>query len=154
MPQSLSQLWVHIIFSTKERYPFLKESAIQERLHDYIKAICHKQKCNAVIVGGVEDHVHILASLHKSITLSALVEEIKKSSSKWIKTLDVSKDILSQFYWQSGYGAFSVSQSNLEPVSLYIKNQHQHHKKQNFQDELRKILTLHKIAYDEKYLWS
>ena len=152
MSQSLAQLWVHLIFATKERYPFLKNLIVQKKLHDYIKAICAKQNCATVIVGGTEDHIHLLVNLHRTITLSHLVEEIKKSSSKWIKTLNFSEELLSQFYWQSGYGAFSVSQSNVKHVRLYIKNQRQHHQKQNFQDEFKKFLTQHEIDYDEKYL--
>jgi putative transposase len=154
MSQSLSQTWVHIIFSTKKRHPFLKDSVIQQRVHDYIKATCCKQNCTAVIVGGVEDHVHILANLHKTIALSDLVEEIKKSSSKWIKTLHGNGSVLDRFYWQNGYGAFSVSQSSVEAVKFYIKNQHEHHYKQNFQDEFRKFLTQHKMTCNEKYLWD
>ncbi len=151
MSQSLSQLWVHIIFSTKNRHPFLKDALVRERLYDYIKAICHTKNCNAKIVNGIEDHLHILVSLHKNISLSKLVEEIKRSSSKWIKTLDHS---LCQFYWQNGYGAFSVSQSNVERVKWYIKNQREHHQKQSFQDELRKFLVHYNIEYDERYLWD
>ncbi len=151
MSQSLSQLWVHIIFSTKNRRPFLKDALVRERLYDYIKAICHAKNCDVNIINGIEDHVHLLVGLHKNISLSKLIEEIKRSSSKWIKALDNS---LHQFYWQSGYGAFSVSQSQLERVRLYIKNQHQHHQKQSFQDELRKFLVQHHMAYDESYLWN
>jgi putative transposase len=124
---------------------------VRERLYDYIKAICHAKNCDAKIVNGVEDHLHMLVSLHKNISLSKLIEEIKRSSSKWIKALDSS---LHQFYWQCGYGAFSVSQSNLERVELYIKNQYQHHQKQSFQDELRKFLIQHNVTYDENYLWN
>ena len=154
MSQSLSQLWTHIIFSTKKRYPFLKEPAIQQRMHDYLGAICLQQQCKPMIVGGVADHVHLLISLHKNIALSVLVEKIKKSSSKWIKTIATPNDNLSQFYWQSGYGAFSVSQSNVEAVRSYIANQSTHHQKQSFQDELRKFLKQHTIAYNEEYLWE
>jgi len=153
MSQSLSQMWIHIIFSTKNRHPFLNDLIIQQRMHDYIKAICKKQNCETVAVGGTEDHVHVLTRLHKNISLSKLVEEVKKSSSRWVKTLN-DDPMLQQFYWQSGYGAFSVSQSNLEIVRLYIKNQRQHHQKQNFQEELIKFLMQHHIAYEEKYLWD
>ena len=154
MSQSLDQLLVHLIFSTKKRYPFLKDIDIQKRLHNYIKAICHQLKCEAIIIGGVDDHVHILISLHKNMRLSDLIEEIKKSSSIWIKGLNISKNCLNEFYWQRGYGAFSVSQSNAEAVKLYIKNQKDHHRKINFQDELRKILMKHGVEYNEEYLWD
>jgi REP element-mobilizing transposase RayT len=154
MSQSLSQIWIHIIFSTKERYPFFKELSIQKRVHDYIRILCQKQNSDLSIVGGTDDHVHILTKLHKNISLSKLIEEIKISSSKWIKTLANQENELDRFYWQSGYGAFSVSQSNLERVSLYINNQYQHHQKQIFQDELREFLNRYEIKYDEKYLWD
>jgi putative transposase len=154
MPQSLSQLWVHIIFSTKDRYPFFKNSDIRKKVHHYIKAICYKQNCIPLIVGGVEDHVHILINLDKKSSLSKVVEEIKKSTSKWIKTLRMFDHDLTKFYWQRGYGSFSVSQSNLETVRFYIENQHKHHQKLSFQEELRKFFIQHGVAYEEKYLWD
>ena len=153
MSQSLSQIWVHIIFSTKSRYPFLTETTTQQQVHEYIKTTCHKLQCKTLIVGGVADHVHVLTNLHKNISLSQLVEKIKTTSSKWIKTLDVSNDLL-KFYWQNGYGAFSVSQSNLEAVRLYIENQYKHHQKLSFQDEFRKFLVQYGVTYDEKYVWD
>ena len=154
MSQSLAQMWIHIIFSTKNRYPFLIQPDLQLRVHNYINAICHKLQCNSIIVGGIADHVHILTHLHKNISLSQLVEKIKKSSSKWIKTIDTSDCILNKFYWQRGYAAFSVSQSKLEAVRLYIENQQKHHQKQSFQDELRKFLLQYDVKYDEKHIWD
>ena len=154
MSQSLSQIWVHIIFSTRDRYPFFKELSLQKRVHDYLKVTCQKQQCNPISVGGTEDHIHLLAKLHKNISLSKFVEEIKTASSKWIKTLANSKNELDRFYWQSGYGAFSVSQFQMERVNSYINNQHQHHQKQIFQDELKDFLVRYGIQYDEKYLWT
>ncbi len=154
MPQSLSQLWIHLIFSTKERYPFLKNPTLQKQVHNYLKTICHKQNCKTMAVGGIEDHVHLLVNLNKNISLATLVEEIKKSSSKWIKTLHTCDDTLSQFYWQRGYGAFSVSQSNLKTVAWYIENQPKHHQKYGFQDEFRKFLTQYIVPYEEKYVWD
>lgn len=154
MPQSLSLLWIHIIFSTKKRYPFLRNPIIRQRMHDYIVGICQSQQCKAISVGGVEDHVHLLINLHKNIALAALVEQIKKSSSKWMKTIATSHDLLHSFHWQNGYGAFSVSQSNVEAVKHYIANQECHHSKQSYQDELRGFLKQHAIACDEAYLWD
>ena len=154
MSQSLSQIWVHIIFSTKNRYPFLKDTAIRQRLYAYIQAICHKKKCETIIVNGIEDHVHILTSLHKNISLSTLIETIKKSSSLWVKQLNTEDSTINQFYWQNGYGVFSVSQSNLLSVKSYIEKQKEHHQKYNFQEELKKFLTQHGVSYDEKYLWD
>jgi REP element-mobilizing transposase RayT len=154
MPQSLSQLWTHIIFSTKNRYPFLKEDSLQKHMHDFVKFICEKHHCYCMAVGGTEDHIHLLVSLHKTLSLSRLIEEIKIASSKWIKTLANSENSLDQFYWQRGYGAFSVSQSNAERVKLYIQHQRHHHAQYSFQDELRKLFIQHNIQFDEKYLWD
>ena len=141
-------MWVHIIFSTKNRKPFLTNLEIRKQLHDYLFAICDQYSCPALIVGGVEDHVHLLISLHKNLSLSSIIEKIKKYSSKWIKSS------VPEFYWQSGYGAFSVSKTNIEKVKSYIQNQQEHHRKVNFQDELRKILDSSGIKYDEKYVWG
>ena len=154
MPQSLAKLWVHIIFSTRDRYPFLKNPTVQQKVHQYIKSICYKQDCQAMMVGGIGDHVHILTSLSKNISISKLVEEIKKSSSKWIKTLSSVDEALSQFYWQRGYGAFSVSQSALTAIKSYIQNQQIHHQQQSFQDEFRKFLIRHDVSYSEEYVWG
>lgn len=154
MSQSLSQLWIHLIFSTKNRHPFLKDPILRQRVHDSISAICREQRCNVQAIGGVEDHVHILLNLHKNVSLALIIEKIKKSSSKWIKTLSEFDENLSQFYWQRGYGAFSVSQSALGAVTAYIKNQQEHHKKFDFKEELRKIFQLYGVVYDEKYLWD
>ena len=154
MPQSLAQLWIHIIFSTKNRYPFFQNPTIQKNVHHYITAICSKQNCRPIIVGGVSDHVHLLINLHKNISLSDFIEEIKISTSKWIKTLSNIDSNLDKFYWQRGYGAFSVSQSNLEAVKIYIENQQKHHQRQSFQDELRKFFTQYGITYKEEYVWD
>lgn len=154
MSQSLSQMWVHIIFSTKDRYPFLKNPTVLQKVHHYIQAICHQQNCTPAFIGGIENHVHILLNMHKSLTLTKLIEEIKKSSSKWIKTLDMLDHDLTRFYWQRGYGAFSVSQSSVENVKRYIANQQDHHKTRNFQDELRKFLIQHGVDYKEEFVWD
>jgi REP element-mobilizing transposase RayT len=151
--QSLSQIWVHLIFSTKKRKPFLKNPELRKRLHHFA-TVCNQQHCQPLIIGGVEDHVHLLINLHKSQSLSAIIEKIKKYSSRWIKTLASEDEYLKQFYWQNGYGAFSVSQSNIEKVKHYIENQKIHHKKVSFQEELRKILSICGVAYDEKYIWD
>ena len=154
MSQSLSQILVHLIFSTKHRKPFLKDPNIRTKIHDYLATLCNQQNCPAIIVGGAEDHVHLLINLHKNQSLSATIEKIKKYSSKWIKTLAVSDENLSQFYWQNGYGAFSVSQSSVEKVKSYIANQQAHHRNLSFQDELRKIFAACGVAYDELYVWG
>jgi REP element-mobilizing transposase RayT len=154
MSQSLSQIWVHVIFSTKNRKSFLKDPGIRKLFHNHIASLCNQHGSPALIVGGVEDHVHLLINLNKNQSLSSIIENIKKYSSKWIKALAISDENLSQFYWQNGYGAFSVSQSNVEKVKNYIENQESHHRKISFQDELRKIFALYGVNYDERYVWG
>jgi REP element-mobilizing transposase RayT len=117
MPQSLSKVYVHLTFSTKERYPFI-DNAVKERLWEYLGGICKGLECNPVQVGGYKDHIHILCLLSKKITQIRLVEEVKKQSSKWIKTQDAK---YAKFYWQDGYGIFSVNPSEIEKVVEYIK---------------------------------
>jgi len=153
MAQSLSQLWIHIIFSTKGRYPFLIKS-IQQHMYEQIKKTCDEQNCKVIAVGGTEDHVHLLLNLNKNISLAQLIEKVKKSSSKWIKLFSKNYPDINLFYWQRGYGAFSVSQSRLEDVKRYINNQKQHHQEQGFKDELRKFLKHYSIPYQEEYVWD
>ncbi len=137
MAQSLSKVYVHLTFSTKERYPFIDDT-IKERLWEYIGGICRGMECNPIQIGGHRDHVHILCLLSKKITQVKLIEEIKKQSSKWIKT---NGDQYAKFYWQDGYGIFSVNPSEITTVITYIKNQEEHHKK-------------YKVEYNERYLWN
>lgn len=152
MSQSLSQLWVHIIFSTKKRYPFLTDVSVREQLYTFMNGTCSKLNCPLIAVGGIEDHVHLLVGLHKNISVAFLVEKLKKTSSKWIKTL--AHNGLNKFYWQNGYGAFSVSQSSLDAVKKYVNNQEKHHQHQNFQDELRRFLTRYNVNFKEEYVWD
>jgi len=150
MSQSLAKNYVHIIFSTKLREPFIKEPVEQE-LHAYIGGICKNLECQPLKVGGYTDHIHILCMLSKKIALMKLLEEVKSHSSKWIKTMG---DAYSGFYWQDGYGAFSVSPSEVDDVIHYIENQRQHHRSKNFQDEYRLLLRKYKTDYDERYIWD
>ncbi|GHT57981.1 transposase [Bacteroidia bacterium] len=150
MPQSLSKVYVHLTFSTKGRYPFIDDQ-IEERLWEYLGGICKGLGCNPLQVGGYHDHVHILCLLSKKITQINLLEEVKKQSSKWIKTID---DKYAKFYWQDGYGIFSVNPSEIEIVIDYVKNQEKHHQKRTFQDEFLAFLKKYEIEYDEKYLWD
>jgi REP element-mobilizing transposase RayT len=150
MSQSLSKVYVHLTFSTKNRFPFIKDP-IKERLWEYIGGICKGLDCNPVQVGGHNDHVHILCLLSKKIAQIYLIEEVKKQSSKWIKTLDAD---YSKFYWQDGYGIFSVNPSEIDTVVSYIKNQGEHHKKRTFQEELVAFLKKYNVEYDERYLWD
>lgn len=151
MPQSLVKLYVHIAFSTKERQPFLADNEVSRRMHAYLAGVCASHDSHAVQVGGAADHVHLLCCLSKTEALADLVKEIKRTSSIWVKTL---RPDLAAFQWQSGYGAFSVSHSNLERVRAYIANQEEHHRKRDFKDEFRGLLRKHGIEFDERYVWD
>jgi REP-associated tyrosine transposase len=130
--QSLSKILVHIIFSTKGRYPFLHDVAIRQEMHAYLCGIFNKRESPALLVGGVSDHVHILCQLSRTTGVSNLIGEAKRASSLWIKE---KQDMLGQFNWQSGYGAFSIGQSQLASVRRYIATPEEHHRKVNFQNE-------------------
>ncbi|OGU31972.1 MAG: transposase [Ignavibacteria bacterium GWA2_55_11] len=151
MPQSLASVKLHIVFSTKNRYPFLVNKEIRAEMHAYLGGICKAQKCQPIIVGGVEDHVHILCFLSRIITIANLLQEIKASSSKWVKTKG---SLLTKFSWQNGYGAFSVSEGHVKRVKNYIANQEEHHRRPTFQKEFRKFLDENDIEYDERYVWD
>ena len=124
MPQSLVQVYLHIVFSTKERRPFLQEKDHRDRTHAYLAKICHNQGSPSLKVSGVEDHVHILCRQAKVKSISHLLQELKRESSKFVKALDPA---LNKFYWQAGYGAFSVSPLELGDVTAYIGQQEEHH---------------------------
>ncbi|HQU45839.1 MAG TPA: IS200/IS605 family transposase [Pirellulales bacterium] len=151
MPQSLSDVLIHIVFSTKNRAPFLKSPELRERLEAYIVGTLTNLDCHSIITGSVEDHIHILCHLSRTMTIAQLVKEIKASSSAWVKEQDRRLD---DFYWQAGYGAFSVSRSNVEQVRQYIANQEEHHRTRTFQEEFRLLLKRHGIEYDERYVWD
>lgn len=150
MPQSLNKIYIHIVFSTKNREPLISDD-IKEELFNYLGGVCKNLECNPIQVGGYKDHVHILCWLSKKITLIKLLEELKSSSSKWMKTKDAK---FSSFYWQSGYGAFSVNPTEVEIVTAYIKKQEEHHKIKNFQDEYRAFLKKYNVEYNEEYVWD
>jgi len=150
MPQSLSNLLTHVIFSTKNREAFLTE-ACRDEMHAYLVGVLNKVDCPSLRVGGVADHVHLFFRLSRTATIAKLVETLKTSSSKWIKTKGCE---FAGFHWQSGYGAFSVSQSDADAVVAYIKNQPAHHEKISFQEEYRRFLIRYKIPYDERYVWD
>ncbi len=150
MPQSLASILVHVVFSTKHRQSFIKPE-IEEELLKYMAAICREYESPAIAINGTEDHVHMLISLSRKIALSDLIEEVKKSSSKWIKTKGTA---YKNFYWQNGYGAFSIGQSNVETLKRYIAKQKDHHQQQTFQEEFRIFLKIYNIEYDERYVWD
>jgi len=148
MPQSLANILVHVIFSTKERRPLISDT-IRPRLHGYMGGILKEIESPALIINSMPDHVHILCMISKNIAACKLVEEVKTGSSKWMKTQGVPL-----FAWQNGYGAFSVSQSGVDPVRRYIEKQQTHHRKTNFQEEFRRFLEKYRVQYDERYVWD
>jgi putative transposase len=151
MSQSLSKILVHIIFSTKNRAPFLRTQGLHEKMNAYMIGALENLRCPSLQVGTVDDHIHILCHLSRTMSVAELLEEIKKSSSKWVKT---EANSLSDFHWQAGYGAFSVSPSAVPEVKEYIANQEEHHRKRTFQEEFRLFLQRHGIEYDERYVWD
>lgn len=148
MPQSLANLYIHLIFSTKDRQPTLNEE-IRPNLHSYMATVLTNLDSPAIIINSVEDHVHLLFKMSCTITLAKIVEEVKKSSSKWLKTQSPE---FAHFSWQAGYGGFSVSESNAGQVANYIRKQKEHHQTKTFQEEYREFLEKNQIQYDEKYL--
>ncbi len=150
MAQSLSNILIHIIFSAKNRVPFITKE-IEKELYGYIVGIAKEYDSHVYEIGGVEDHIHILASLSRTMTISKLIEELKKGSSKWIKTKNTQ---YFDFSWQNGYAALSIGYSNVKALREYIQNQNEHHKKNLFQDEMRLFLNKYEISFDEKYIWD
>jgi REP element-mobilizing transposase RayT len=150
MPQSLSKVYVHITFSTKHRKRLI-DNEIETRLHEYLGGIAKGLECNPIQIGGDSDHVHALCLLSRKVAQMTLLEEMKKRSSSWIKTID---ERYSNFYWQDGYGIFSVNPSNIDNVVDYIKNQKEHHKRISFKNEFRAFLKKYNVDYDERYVWD
>lgn len=148
MPQSLATILVHAVFSTKDRTPWLAP-AIRHDLHPYIVGVLANIGCPSIQTGGVEDHVHILFRLSRTVTLAQVVEKTKTSTSKWIKPRGVPG-----FAWQAGYGAFSVAPTEADRVVAYIRGQDEHHRRVSFQDELRGLLREAGMEFDERYLWD
>jgi putative transposase len=149
MPQSLSRVLVHLVFSTKYRAPLIGPE-IRPRLHAYIVGVLGNLDSPSLQTGGVDDHIHILFALSRTITLAKLVEEVKKGSSKWMKA----EGGVAGFSWQRGYGAFSIGESQVNTLIRYIRNQEEHHRKATFQKEVRAHLERYAIAYDERYVWD
>jgi putative transposase len=150
MPQSLSAILVHIIFSTKNREPLIRPE-IEGELFPYISRICQSANSPVLTINGTKDHIHMLVNLSRTASLSNLIEEVKSSSSGWIKTKGSG---FKQFYWQRGYGAFSIGQSGVPTLKAYIGRQKTHHLRTTFQDEFRKFLRRYEIEYDERYVWD
>jgi len=150
MPQSLTRVHIHLVFATKYRRPFLGDP-VRDALHRYVAVVLLGLGCTPTLVNSVEDHIHLLFELGRKTSIAEVVETVKASSSRWIKTQDPS---LARFAWQAGYGAFAVSESNLAAVEEYIARQREHHRGQSFQDEVRGLLRRHGIAFDERYVWD
>ncbi len=150
MPQSFALDYVHIVFSTKYRQPFLHDG-IRDRMFAYMGGICNEFQSTPIIIGGYYDHVHLLVNLSRKITLMKLVEEVKSRSSRWIKHEDAQ---CVNFYWQHGYAGFSVDRYTLAIKIRYIERQVQHHRKTDFQPEYRQFLEEHEQEYDERYVWD
>jgi len=150
MPQSLSLVVIHVIFSTKERHPFLDDGT-RPKLHAYLATVARNAGCECYRAGGVADHVHLAIRLSRTLTIASLVENLKTSSSKWLKT---ESPALKAFAWQRGYGCFSVGPSDLDSLCAYIDNQAEHHRTRTFQEEFRMFLKKYGVEYDEAYVWD
>jgi len=150
MAQSLAKILVHLIFSTKRRERFITPT-VRDELCAYLGGILHNLESPALAIGAADDHVHILLSLSRNYAIKAVVEEVKKSSSKWIKPKGAG---LRDFAWQAGYGAFSVSQSAVPATCRYVAGQAEHHRRLSFQDEFRRFLEKYQVPFDERYVWD
>jgi REP element-mobilizing transposase RayT len=151
MPQALSVVYLHLVFSTKERRSWLRDHAEREATHAFLGSASKELDCPPILVGGVEDHVHILARFGRTRSQADWVKELKRVSNLWLKQRGSD---FKDFEWQGGYAVFSVSVSNLDAVKTYIARQEEHHRKVGFQDELRALLRKHNQEWDERYLWD
>jgi REP element-mobilizing transposase RayT len=150
MGQSLSKVILHSIFSTKNRYPFLDDK-IRNDVHAYMTGIMRNFSCPILAINGTSDHIHILFVLSRSISQSKIIEEVKKNSSKWIKSKG---EKYHEFFWQRGYGIFSIGESGIASTKKYIALQNEHHQRKTFQEEYRDFLKKYRIEYDENYVWD
>ncbi len=152
MPQSLAKVLVHAVYSTKGRCPWLQDEEVRRQLYAYKATILRNNvDTSALIIGGVEDHIHALCLLSRKYAIKDVIEEAKTETSKWLKRQGPQ---YADFHWQAGYGIFSVSESNAEQVKRYIANQAEHHKRMSFQDEFRALCARHGIGIDERYVWD
>jgi REP element-mobilizing transposase RayT len=150
MPQSLANILCHLTFSTKGRRRLIRHE-MEDELHRYLAGTCRKLGCPAIEIGGTDDHVHVAFSLARTVTIAKFVEELKKNSSKWIKTQG---EPYRYFAWQAGYGVFSVGASGLTNLRRYVQNQKDHHKHVSFQDEFRALCARYSVEIDERYVWQ
>ena len=150
MPQSLGNVIIHLVFSTRDRARLI-DGALRAPLHAYLATACRSCGCEAYRVGGAADHVHVAARLGRTVAVSGLVQTVKTDSSKWAKTQGARYRC---FQWQRGYGAFSVSPAHLKTLTDYIDMQEEHHRRETFQEEFRRLLNKCGIAFDERYVWD
>jgi putative transposase len=139
-----------LVFSTKDREPSI-DPGIRENLYPYLSTVARNADCECFRIGGVADHVHLAVRLSRTITIAGLVEDLKVSTSRWMKT---QQSGLADFAWQRGYGAFSVGNGDLDALIAYIDGQEEHHRVRTFQEEYRAFLIKYKIAFDERYVWD
>ncbi|MCC5848603.1 MAG: IS200/IS605 family transposase [Verrucomicrobia bacterium] len=156
MPQSISKIAIHLIYSTKNRHPFLTSEEMRVRVVAYQVGIFKQLDCPSIRTKVMPDHVHSLFLLGRTQSVADVVKNVKKDSSAWVKehAVEWSDSMLRKFAWQTGYGAFSVSESNISKVIRYIEQQEEHHRKKTFQEEYRAFLEKHQIPYDERYIWD
>lgn len=150
MPQSFASLHIHIAFSTKHREPTIAEE-IRPRLHEIIGGILREHASSLIAAGGTDDHIHLLASLGRTVSVADALRVVKSNSSNWIHN---ECPHLRDFQWQTGYAVFAVSYSNLDAVKTYLANQESHHHGMTYQNELRELLRRHDIEWDERYIWD
>jgi len=144
-------VYLHFVFSTLDRVPFLVDPSVRSQMHSYIAGISGRLNCPALLVGGVEDHVHALIRLGRTVSQADWVKETKRVSSEWVKDRGPG---LSRFAWQAGYGAFSVDASNIDDIRRYIEGQEAHHHKVTFKEEFLELLESHGLEWDERYVWD
>jgi len=151
MSQSLAQIYLHVVFSTKNRAALIRGDGLRGRLHAYLSGACANLECPAIIVGGTDDHVHILCHQSKNVAAADLVRDLKRASSIWVKEQGFG---LTAFQWQQGYGVFSISPSHVQSLTEYIQGQEEHHRRVSFQDELRTLCRKYGVELDERYAWE
>jgi putative transposase len=150
MATTFTRLLVHIVFSTKNRAELIKPD-IERDLHAYVKGIAKNHASPILEIGGTADHIHLLVSLSKRVAVADLLENIKKDSSAWMKAQGPQ---FRQFYWQEGYGAFTIGESGMPSLKRYIANQKAHHRRKSFKEEFLRLLKKYRVEYDERYIWT
>ena len=151
MAQSLSRILIHIIFSTKDRFPFLTDRELRKRMHAYLARVFYEHESPAIEVGGTVDHVHIACLLSRNYAICDIIRKAKANSTSWVKSESVGCSI---FSWQGGYGVFSIDPLEIDSVKKHIQGQEEHHRKLTFQEEYLEILRKYGMEYDQRYIWT